>query len=232
MKLYHYTKKSYFEKIWESKTLKFSSSRRTNDLFEKRKLVSVPNCPPNFLDESGKSFFIKHFYEILFSYNQISLTMDYSETEKGYTSPMMWGHYGNYTKGVCIELDCSKLDLNSESIWMDKVDYCRMVPFIDLMGMKFDNDSDIHYYIEANKTNLFFKKHFHWEHENEFRIISNSLDYLSIENAMTAVYVAETKGHTFQAVKRLVKGDIPIRSVIESPLYGYTHLTSYKVNNG
>ena len=122
MKLYHYTKKSSFEKIWNSKTLKFSSSRKTNDIFEKSKIISVPNCPPGFLDKSGKSSFIKDFYDILFSYNQISLTMDYSETEKGYTSPMMWGHYGNYLKGVCIELDSNKLDLNNKLLCKEEVD--------------------------------------------------------------------------------------------------------------
>ena len=35
MKLYHYTSIEAFKKIWESKSLKFSVSKTTNDYFER-----------------------------------------------------------------------------------------------------------------------------------------------------------------------------------------------------
>lgn len=227
MRLYHYTKVSSFQKIWDSKTLKFSDAKNANDIFERGKLISIPNIPLGFFDESGHSKFISNFYEILYSYRQISMSMDYSVNEKGYTSPMMWGHYGNSTKGVCIELDSEKLNLNSVQLWSGRVRYVRKLPFLNFKGAVFNNDEDIFSYIEKHKNNIFYKKHIHWKYENEYRLISRTIDYLSIENAITAIYIVNNEGRTNRLVKRLVQDTVPICKVVKSPLWGYAHLTSY-----
>lgn len=228
MKLYHYTKKSSFEKIWDNKTLKFSDTKRTNDIFERKKLVNISSFSPGFIGKSGNSTFMSLFYKLLFSYQQISLSMDYSGF-KGCLSPMMWGHYGNHTKGVCIELDSELLNIPKDAIWYNKIEYLDSIPFIDFGNTYFNDINDIKSFIENNIVDFFFKKHIHWKAENEYRIISNVHDYLSIENAITAIYITDVKGHTFQSVKRLVQKEVPIYRIIQSTLGGHNHLSFYKL---
>ena len=228
MKLYHYTKKSSFEKIWDKKTLKFSDTQRTNDIFERSKLVNVSSYTPGFIDKSGKSIFMNLFYKILFNYRQISLSMDYDGL-KGCLSPMMWGHYGNNANGVCIELDSKRLIMPEDAIWYNKVEYLESVPFIDFGNKHFNNNDEIKSFIESNIDDFFFKKHIHWKAENEYRIISNMHNYLSIENAITAIYITDVKGHTFQSVKRLVQNEVPIFRIFQSILGGHNHLSFYKL---
>lgn len=207
MKLYHYTSVKSFKKIWESKSLRFSDSKRTNDIFEKRKLVQVDNVtfPAEYKPNSRESFF-KHFFEILATYRQISLCMDYDDAIKGYASPMMWGQYANSCKGVCIELDSDKLLLSNENVWADRVEYTDTIPEIVFKDCVFMTDDDIYTFIDGKIDDIFFKKHFHWKYENEYRIISNNEDFLLIRDAITAVYVPDMKGYAFREVDKLIKG--------------------------
>ena len=228
MKLYHYTKKSSFEKIWDNKTLKFSDATRTNDIFERSKLVNISSFAPGFIDKSGKSIFMNLFYKVLSNYQQISLSMDY-DALRGCLSPMMWGHYGDNTNGVCIELESERLNLSRDVLWHNKVEYLESIPFIDFGNQHFNDTDDIKSFIENNIANFFFKKHIHWKAENEYRIISNVHDYLSIENAITAIYLTNVKGQTFQTVKRLVQTEVPIYRIIQSTLGGYNHLSYIKL---
>ena len=208
MKLYHYTSVKSFKKIWENQSRKFSDSRKTNDVFEKRKLIQVYSVTfPEEYKPNSKGFpFFKHFYDILYSYRQISLCSDYNNGLKGYASPMMWGQYANSSKGICIELDSDKLDLNKTGLWAAKVEYTEKVPEIVFDGCMFRNDDDINLFIENNANDIFFKKHFHWQYENEYRIISNSDTYLPIWDAITAVYVPNDKGYAFRIVDKLLEG--------------------------
>ncbi len=208
MKLYHYTSVKNFKKIWESKSLKFSDSKKTNDIFEKRKMIQVYSVTfPKEYEPNSKGFpFIKHFFDILFGYRQISLCMDYGQDLKGYASPMMWGQYANSSKGVCIELDSDKLDLDNSHIWSDKVDYLEQVREIVFDNCVFQNDNDINRFIEERISDIFFKKHYHWKNENEYRIISNKEEFLSIKDAITAIYVPKDTGYAFRVVDKMIEG--------------------------
>lgn len=208
MKLYHYTSVKSFKKIWESQSLKFSDSKKTNDVFEKRKLVQVYKVtfPMKYRPNSKGHPFFKHFFGLLSSYRQISLCMDYSDDLKGFASPMMWGQYANGFKGVCIELDSEKLNLDNKHVWADKIEYTDMVHEITFDNCIFHNDEDIFHFIEDRMADIFFKKHFHWQFENEFRIISNKEFFLSIKGAITAVYVPDNKGYAFRTIDKLIDG--------------------------
>lgn len=207
MKLYHFTSVKSFKKIWETQSLKFADSKKTNDIFEKKKILQVTNLifPEAYKSASHKVSFIKHFYDILFEYRQISLTMDYDDVA-GYASPMMWGQYANHTRGICIELDTEKLNLNLNDVWSSKVVYTNHLPYINFDNTVLLNDDDIRNYIIEHRDDIFFKKHFHWTYENEYRIISNKESFLSIHGAINAIYLPDCKGYAFHVVDGLING--------------------------
>lgn len=116
MKLYHYTSVSSFSKIWQSKTLRFSEGKGTNDYFERHKVITADNGKLIYNGEKTTIEVIQHNINVIFEeinkYKQISLCRDYSNGLRGYASPMMWGQYARYKDdngvwqdGVCIELD-------------------------------------------------------------------------------------------------------------------------------
>jgi len=102
--LYHYTTLESFLKIWVTKTLLFSNASNMNDILESHKSL--------WIKAMSKDIF-QRYSEIVYSYKQISLTMDYDSYLMGCMSRMMWGHYGQKGDGVCIELDKSKLKLEN-----------------------------------------------------------------------------------------------------------------------
>ena len=113
MKLYHYTSLESFSKIWISHSLLFSNSNRTNDVFESKKILSIGDCRIPYNGETSnlevQGHFNKLFWKEVNKYGQISLIQDYKDGIKGYASPMMWGHYAQKGKGVCIELDFERV---------------------------------------------------------------------------------------------------------------------------
>ena len=200
MKIYHYTSMANFALIWQSQRLKFSESKGTNDFFERHKIIEADGGTFTYNGEKTELEVIQHNIDAIFykinKFKQISLCIDSSEALKGYASPMMWGQYartkdenGVWQDGVCIELDESKLNLKAQPLYFREILYTDNVSIIKLRGYNFTKENAITKYIEANKELLFFTKHRHWEHENEYRIVSNSMDYLDISKAIIGVYV-------------------------------------------
>ena len=68
----------------------------------------------------------------------------------------------------------------------------------------------INEYIEQNIDTIFFKKHKHWEHENEYRMIKygDGEMYLPIEGAITSVYVYSVDDINAEIVKSLISNNI------------------------
>lgn len=146
---------------------------------------------------------------------QISFTMDFDTSIKGYASPLIWGVYGDKNKGVCIELDYEKLNLPS-SYFCDIVEYTNNTNH----RIKISNDvvsvTSLKSFIREHQKELFFLKDKCWEYENEYRIISDSDEYLDISNAITAVYVADLDGLAFEIVDAMLKNT--------DVTFGYVHL--------
>lgn len=223
MKLYHYTTIEAFSKIWVSKQLRFSDSKNTNDLFEKRKTWEfvcgiLPAGEKKDIMEAFE-IFGKAFSEILSQYKQISFTLDYKNFA-GCKSSMMWGQYAHNENGVCIEFDSEKL-LFPKNVYKSKVKYTYNVPTIrfDKEGAVIDNEY-MQRFVRKNKKSLFFTKHKHWEHENEYRLVSNQHDSLSIEGAITKVYVYDSNSVNTRVVEHLVNGVIPISFLYISHFHG------------
>ena len=213
MKLYHYTTIEAFSKIWVSKQLRFSESKNTNDLFEKRKTWEfvcgiLPAGEEKNIMEAFE-IFGKAFSDVLAKYKQISFTREYRNLS-GYKSSMMWGQYAHNDNGVCIEFDSEKINFPPD-VYKSKVFYSSHVPTIrfDKEGAFLD-ETYMQRFVKLNRKPVFFTKHKHWEHENEFRVITNQCEFLSIDGAITNVYVYDSNSINTRVVEQIIGGKVPI----------------------
>lgn len=204
-KLYHYTSFDSFVKIWLNKNLRFSKTEKVNDLFEVKREYSA-----TYVQQMPLMIALK---DIIDSYKQISLTMDYDTKFLGCMSTLMWGHYGNKRAGVCIELDFDKLVL-SKSMLFAPIIYKREVKNNIRLDSSVVSMNTLRKFIKRSKRDIFFTKEKGWKGENEFRIISENDEYLDITNAITAVYLTEYDSQECLFVEKLVDGAIPVRSIL------------------
>ena len=180
-KLYHTTSLNSFMLIWAKKRLKFAQLTGVNDMKEKISLINHQS--PQLLP------MLYAFQDVRKAYKQISFTMDFNSLIKGYASPLIWGVYGDRSNGVCIELDYEKLLLSANC-------FSGIVEYKDRLINRIEIPKDVvtinglKAFIREHQKELFFVKEKCWEYENEYRIISDTDEYLDISNAITAVYVA------------------------------------------
>lgn len=215
MKLYHYTTVDSFVRIWVSQSLKFSEVKLLNDIFERTKIISLKGYvnddeASNIKDLSSK--LTEKVFNQLQKFKQISFSID-SEDRLGAFSPMLWGQYAKNERGVCIEFDSAKL-LKSNKIYCKEIEYLESIPVnaIEFNGLV--DDESINNLILTNKDLFFFTKHIDWKHENEFRVISNELNFLPISGTITKVYVYSSKEiETDIVLKLLVGHNIPIEFI-------------------
>ena len=203
-KLYHYTSFDSFVKIWLSKSLKFSPVSNVNDIQEKVIEASIIN-PEQFA-------LAKNYIAIRKSFKQVSFTMDYDSYLKGCMSPMMWGLYADKTKGVCIELDYDKIHFSANTL-KDIVLYKPILKRYHGLDPQIKTEKDLRKFVLKQKKELFFTKHKCWAGENEFRVLNNKEEYLSIEGAINSIYIAsyENRDLILNLVNRVV------------PLFLFTH---------
>lgn len=207
-KLYHYTSFETFVKIWLSKKLKFGIGANVNDINEANKHLSIPcSFHSDVIKRNIK--IIHRFSKELSLYKQISLAKDYDSYLKGYMSPMMWGHYGDKCKGVCIELDFDKLKLSNDMVW-GNVTYKNKLSLIEIPE-EMDSEAKMDKFILKNRKKIFFTKSTDWKGENEFRIISKNSDYLDISNAISTIYVTDCHSEVCKFVEELVKDSIEVK---------------------
>ena len=210
MKLYHYTTFTNFCSIWIQQKIKFSGWTNCNDVYEREKmynftLQSKEYKGKRFSDEVFRQFTQNVFKEVEL-YRQISFCLDYKDI-KGYASPMMWGHYArDYQRsGVCLELDSSKIVFpTSRKIFKKKVSYRRDLMATHVGGVDAEREDAAQTFVIENRNNLFFRKHWHWKYENEYRIVSKECEELDISGAITSVYVLGEDDVTLQSVNRII----------------------------
>jgi hypothetical protein len=210
MKLYHYTTFTNFCSIWIQQKLKFSGWTNCNDVYEREKmynftLQSKEYKGKRFSDEVFRQFTQNVFKEVEL-YRQISFCLDYKDI-KGYASPMMWGHYArDYQRsGVCLEIDSSKIKFPQiPKIYRKKVSYRKNLTPTHVGGVDAEMKNAAELFVVKNRNNLFFKKHWHWKYENEYRIVSKECEELDISGAITSVYVLGEDDVTLQSVNRII----------------------------
>jgi len=210
MKLYHYTKFSNFCSIWIQQKLLFSEWMNCNDVYEREKIYNLTQQSKEY---NGKKFgvgvlrqFVQNVFKEVELYRQISFCLDYQEI-KGYASPMMWGHYARdfQRSGVCLELDSSKLHFPKDTkIYKKKVSYRKDLMPTHVGGVDAERKDAAQTFVIENRNNLFFKKHWHWKHENEYRLVSKDCKELDVTGAITSVYVLGEDNITLQSVNRII----------------------------
>ena len=127
---------------------------------------------------------------------------------------MMWGQYARkkntrnkWIDGVCLELEDNKLTWPSNNFYKGRVDYKNDVPMPILDGVDVTKANAINTYIEKNQSLLFFTKHKHWEHENEYRLVCKGQDYIDVSDAITGIYVLEKDSTAFKKITKLVDNE-------------------------
>ena len=210
MKIYHFTTFTNFCSIWIQQKLKFSEWTNCNDVFEREKIYNLSQQSKEY---NGKKFpdgvlssFLQNVYKEVELFRQISFSLDYKEIN-GYASPMMWGHYARdfQRSGVCLELDSSRLIIpRDKTIYKKKVSYRKDLTPTHICGVDAEKEDAAQTFVIENRDNLFFKKHWHWKYENEYRIVSKECKELDISEAITAVYVLGEDNITLQSVKRII----------------------------
>lgn len=210
MKLYHYTTFANFCSIWMQQRLKFSDWTNCNDVYERGKTYNLTLQSKEY---NGKKFpagvfrkFCQKIFEEVETYRQISFCLDYKDM-KGYASPMMWGHYARdyQRKGVCLEFDIEKIKFPTNTkIYKKEVTYTSELAATHIAGVDAEREDAAQVFVIKNRNNLFFKKHWHWKYENEYRLVSKECDYLDITGAISSVYVLGEDDITLQSVNRIV----------------------------
>ena len=96
-------------------------------------------------------------------------------------------------------------------------------------------DSNINKYIDEHIDDIFFKKHIHWEHENEYRIVSNKANSLDIQDAITNIYLPYNEADVeYKIIEKLVDGsNVGLLTIVTygSPYRKITAYDSRKLNN-
>lgn len=218
MTLYHYTSIESFRKIWESKSLLFSLSENTNDFFERQKTITLTQ--ETFVykgkpqDRSRFDNFDDKIFHEFSKYRQVSLTCDYSVLIKGYASPMMWGQYARsknehrqWVNGVCIALDSDKIIRPNHKVFEDAIEYVPDITPAKVVNIDYTQKGAEAIFVERNIKTYFFTKHKHWEHENEYRFVSQYKGSLDITDAVVGVYVLNNKDTPLEEIKSIVQND-------------------------
>lgn len=216
MTLYHYTTLDSFFSIWESKTLRFSYSKNTNDFFEREKAFIYDQG--KFAEKESVLGYLsfntirKLVSKELDKYRQISFCLDYSKELPGYASPMMWGQYarsrkrkGKWQDGVCIELDYEKLERPDVLFFENKIRYTKSVKSPYLHKVNFTRKGAAEQFVIRFKNLLFFTKHKHWEHEREYRFVSKYESEIGIGNAIKGIYILGLNETAIKKVEKVVK---------------------------
>lgn len=152
------------------------------------------------------------YNDIRNEYKQISLTLDENSAIKGWMSPLMWGVYGDKRKGVCIELDYSKLEFK-DTMLKDIVTYEDNFNSIIELDFQIATIEEIHSFITKHSKRIFFTKQDDWSKEREYRIVSREDEYLDISKAITAVYLTSYDTTECVLTEKLVKGQVPVKYV-------------------
>lgn len=100
-----------------------------------------------------------------------------------YDNFLMWSHYSNEHKGICIAYDISKIKEYNKTI-LKKVIYTKKIQIYKPYNHIFENTILNE---ENNFISLFYLKHKNWKYEKEYRIITYE-DYDFINLPIKAIY--------------------------------------------
>lgn len=155
MKVYKYLDANWGRVALKEKEFKISRILELNDPFE---FMSI--APKNKIER-------QLFRKTLENLNEEMGVISFS---KVWDIPLMWSHYGEKHKGICLEFDVSQSDNVDERI-LHEVQYDRYRKAISFDSNVF---SDTRYVNILNK--LSHTKHTNWKYEKELRILPKLSD--------------------------------------------------------
>lgn len=130
---------------------------------------------------------------------------------KWMTNPILWAHYADGFRGICIEIeaDRSKLDI-------EKIDYQAFVPDIDYTsykGMDTENFSSNDW-----AKIILIRKFGEWKYEEEYRIFSKK-PFITNDFKITAVYLGMRISDVNKRIlEKIVPDDV---DVVSTSLYSF-----------
>lgn len=200
-KLYHYTKTSILiEHILPKMKLRLGYLSSMNDPREKEEGTfggtNVPYseiyngyyCHDTHID--CKHMLAKNIKD------RIQVICFCGATGEGWKNEMMWVHYADTHKGVCIEID--------QEVLVQNICSCKLNHKLENMNyseetrrhIHWDSTKDIEenitYYINNNYQDLAYKKSSYWKAEDEIRLMiinERKQIFLPVTNAITAIYL-------------------------------------------
>lgn len=165
MLVYHFVNDHYGLEDLRSRRLKISRIAELNDPFE---FLGVDLSDRDFRKALKKT------------------KADISETKgilcfsKGWRNPLLWGHYADKHKGICLGFEVSDSDIK-------KVDYIETrPPPPDVLS-------------EAFVMGLLFTKFSHWHYEQEYRV------YVQLDEEIGGLYYADFSEQLI--LRRVIVGD-------------------------
>ena len=207
-KLYHFTSLESARKIIASRKLRFSKSRRLNDLIESNRVVWERTLGGYIPDDKEYLYYAE---EEMRRYQQISFSQDRVVGNccyLGFDLHTMWGLYANRGYGVCLVFDKEKLTLAQD-------DYAHEVKYVNLIpqGVQITNKSKngIKSEIKRRREDIYYYKRKEWEYEQEYRVLRRAKDemddeYLDITNALVCVIVC--KDYSIDKLESMFDSDI------------------------
>jgi hypothetical protein len=205
MPIYHYTSLDTFLKyIMPSKTLRSNSLGNMNDPRESHEWAfGSINLP---LEELFPGYYSdKTHIDCQFKFGQMvkdrfQVICFSGAKQKGWDNEMMWAHYGDRHKGICLEFDEEKLSQAIKSSFPDAKFQLRDVnyeqkrkkkPWINWDG-RIPQEDNFTNFLEVLSRDVIFSKSQFWELEDEKRLVFlNQKDCLFIPfaNSLRAVHI-------------------------------------------
>lgn len=169
-------------KLWISSPDKFNDPYDTFinldiDLFLEEFWKNDPELKEEISELSGKERRILRRYierekencekEIKKEIENLRKTIGIACFSESYDNILMWSHYADYHKGICLEYDFAEINMMTNSILLPIIyenKFEHLINYIDIKKDKIDTE-------EAMK--LFLIKYTGWQYENEWRIIDS-----------------------------------------------------------
>ncbi len=196
----HYTSaKTAINCILPKESLKFNELKNTNDPWEYKKNLYV-QLSENMLDVRDRFRMMDEITTYIENIKSISFTKDFpKEKERCFCNQLMWSHYGDNHKGVCLIFDRDKL---VKLIKKTKNGVCLSQPNQITYSLPKEKDypintnKNIQEFVIENSDDLIFTKNKAWNYEKEFRLvflpnkdkfINRSFSIKNISDALAAI---------------------------------------------
>lgn len=123
-----------------------------------------------------------------------------------YDNFLMWSHYSNEHKGICIEYDATNFKESNtkiEKLILKKIIYTNKIRFGNFEHIIAYNNLELDKYF----LSLFYIKHKNWKYENEYRFIADTKEEY-IDLPIKAIYFGmNASDDDIKLIKSLVKDD-------------------------